>query len=241
MDDQALKDYFKYDEADLNANRSGRLSANQQQQRAAHQKNARNSAVRGGVILLAFAAVFPFLIFPQAASAWQKMDIGAVIGFGLAALVWVLVWAGLGISNLSTRLRLPPGAALKKAQGPVNLAAVNKGPARDFLLHVGKTEFIVDEGLAPLIIQGDSYAVYFIESGSGMQTGADGKKILSMERIKPVPPKINPPAPALSQPPIPPAARNACPNCGFANPVGSRFCHQCGKAYPASSLTPGPL
>jgi hypothetical protein len=38
MDDQILKEYFKFDEIDINANRNGRLSDNQQKNFIKHEK-----------------------------------------------------------------------------------------------------------------------------------------------------------------------------------------------------------
>ncbi len=76
MEDQALKDYFHFDEGDLQANRNGQLSDRQRRIVLADQKSDRRWNLMGGlgcgVGLLAIASIFPLVFIPMGLTALRE-------------------------------------------------------------------------------------------------------------------------------------------------------------------------
>ncbi len=76
MEDQALKNYFHFDEGDLQANRNGQLSDRQRQMMLAGQKSDRRWSLVGGlgcgVGLLAIASIFPLVFIPMGLTALRE-------------------------------------------------------------------------------------------------------------------------------------------------------------------------
>ena len=59
MDDQALRNYFEFDQADLDANRNGKLSEKQEQKLAELEKGRSPFAIGLIVVLFGIAAILP--------------------------------------------------------------------------------------------------------------------------------------------------------------------------------------
>jgi len=232
MDDQALRDYFKFDQVDLNANRIGKLSEKQLKTLVKNEKNYKKDGVRYGLIVLVIASIFPFVFIPQAVAAWQKQNMGGVIGALIPVFIWVLIWGGLGFGLIYDGLRDRSKIVLKKVQGPINLVAVESSGSHGHTyinheLHIGEEEFEVDEDLAGIIMQGDVLAIYFID---------ESQKILSVERLGSAAPSnvkyVARVVPAPADPNVAVAQGNYCSNCGSPNATGARFCNKCGKPLP---------
>ena len=192
MDDQALQDYFKFDAADLDANRNGKLSEKQQQKLVQEKTSSKKWGTWGGFIgglfFLGIASIFPIVFIPMAVASWQQHDIGGTIGNLIGPIIWVLVWGAIGVFLVVSGFRRafkPPESKvlLKKVAGPINIVAVEESGSHgstyiDHELHIGKEEFDVDEDLAGLMMQGDVYAIYYTEDLDGTD-----QEILSVEKL----------------------------------------------------------
>jgi len=177
MEDQALKNYFHFDEGDLMANRNGQLSPKQQQALVSDQKSGRLWGVVGGfgcgLGLLAIASIFPIVFIPVGLASLQSHEAGGAIGAFIGAGVWALIWGGIGVfalwSGFSSIVDKPTPLTLQRVAGPVNLVGVERTSGGEHHhtyiqheLHIGGQEWDVDSSLAGYIMQGDVYAVYFV-------------------------------------------------------------------------------
>ena len=102
MDDQDIKDYFIFDDADLDANRNGKLSEKQQKKLKQQDKNAKKFNIPAAIFFFAIASILPIIFFPMAISSWQQHDLGGVFGSSIGSLVWLLVWGGIGYFFLNS-------------------------------------------------------------------------------------------------------------------------------------------
>lgn len=193
MDDQALRDHFHFDEADLNANRYGRLSERQQQNLFEQYNSGKRFGFLGGlgcgVFFFAVASIFPIAVTPHALAALQKGNTGEAVGTFIGIGVWVLIWGGIGCygfwSAISSVSKQKPVVSLKSVVGSINLVGVERSTSsgtgmqrttRTYIqheLHVGQQTFDVDEELGGYLMQGDTYAVYFVNED----------EIMSLERL----------------------------------------------------------
>lgn len=193
MDDPALADFLHFDETDLYDNRNGRLSERQQQNLLEEYKSGRRLGFIGGlgcgIFFFAAASIFPILITPHALAALQKGNQGEAIGMFIGIGVWVLIWGGIGCigfrSAISSVTKKKPAIALKSVVGPINLVGVEKETSSgtgihrttstyiQHELHIGRQKFEVDGDLGGYLMQGDTYAIYYI----------DEDQIMSMERV----------------------------------------------------------
>jgi hypothetical protein len=191
MDDQALRDYFKFDEADLTANRNGTLTEKQKQKLIKDNKSSKTFGIGCGigalVLFLGIASIFPIVFIPMGLHTMQEGDMGGAIGSFIAAGVWALIWGGIGIvagvSGLKSGTENKSKVVLKTAAGPINLVGVEHTGEHghtyiEHELHIGKEEFDVDEDVAGFMMQGDPYAFYFIENLDGTE-----KNVMSVERL----------------------------------------------------------
>jgi hypothetical protein len=188
MEDQSLKDYFHFDEGDLQANRNGQLSAKQRQNLLAGQKSDRRWGLVGGlgcgVGFLAIASIFPLVFIPLGLTQLQKGDMGGAIGSLIPAVIWALIWGAIGFfaiwGGVNGAINKPEPLTLKSVTGPVNIVGVERTSGGkhhhtyiQHELHIGDQEFDVQESLAGHVMQGDTYAVYYV----------DDDNVLSLERL----------------------------------------------------------
>ena len=181
MDEQKLKDYFKFDDGDLQANRQGKLSEKQKSNLLKAKKDWKKGNLKYGweliaaglviaVLIIGINGVISFLNDPQ-----PHLDLGALI----TAFVLFIICGGLGFLLLLAGFKGKTDISedrVKKADGHINLDAFAVNNSE---LHVGNKTFEIDEvgieadgRLANLITQGEVYAVYY--------DGSDDR-ILSME------------------------------------------------------------
>ena len=221
MDDQSLRAFFKFDEADLNANRSGRLSQKQQRDLVKLRKGHQKFFTGLGLALLVIASISPLV--------YKKFDTGTI--------VWVVIWGVFGCLSLIRTLTFKFDFSknkVKRIEGPLHVV---EGTGRDWnnhYLHIGKEQYEVDEKLAGCIHQGDTYAFYFesIDGEAGAILSAEWLESAAYKKNKPVAAAVPDPGQPVSDPNAPVAQGNYCTNCGSPNPAGSRFCNKCGKALP---------
>jgi hypothetical protein len=173
VSDSSLMNYFKFDEADLAANRNGQLTDQQKSRLVREDKRDRTWSVVGGGFLILIGLVGLVIAI---AAGMADPDWGFRIGFGLAfGCIWPLVWGGIGVGILS-RAFSKFQVNLLRATGPVNVVKVERTSTSTdsdgfshthhyfvYEMHVGGKSFDVTGELADIMMQGDTYAVYYTE------------------------------------------------------------------------------
>ncbi len=173
MSDEALKQYFKFDDADLQANRNGQFTEKQKARLVKEDKRDRTGSILGGGFLL-FIALIGIVIAIAAGAA--DPDWGFRIGFGLGfGCIWPLCWGGVGYFILQRAFQKFQ-VKLQRAMGPVNIIKAERTSTSTdsdgfshthhyfvYEMHVGGQSFDVTGDLADIMMQGDTYAVYYTE------------------------------------------------------------------------------
>ena len=162
MQDQKLKDYFKFDEADLDANRKGSFSDAQKKKISADQSNSFHSDVwiAGCASPLAIG-LLGWMVYLIIQGHINSSNGGVVVNLGIWGFI-VLIVALLAIRAMFVRHQF----RLAKVQGPINIVreVVHGEHGHTSVyheLHIGGKEFEVDEGLADVMLQGDEYIIYY--------------------------------------------------------------------------------
>jgi hypothetical protein len=180
MFDEQLMKYFKFDEADLQANRSGQLTEKQTTGMAEDDKYNKIFGAIGGIFLF-LIAVLGFYVGVSGFS--QSYDIRG----RLTAVVLVAAWGGLfgGLCARTMRHAFSKfQVRILKAEGPVNIVKVERTSTRPngttsrfyaYEMHIGTGTFDVTSDLAGYMMQGDIYAIYYTQDSE--------KEILSTELI----------------------------------------------------------
>ena len=174
--DQQLMDYFKFDQADLEANRAGQFSEKQRARIFKEDTSDRSgSRIFGGVLLFIGAIGFCGALF----AIINDPDWGFRIGFGLSfGVLWPLIWGGLGwmiMMNSFSKHEF----ILASVQGPANIVRGERTGSDHTThiyheLHIGGQEFNVEANLADVMMQGNQYILYYIK---------DSSEILSAEEV----------------------------------------------------------
>jgi len=167
MFDQQVMDYFKFDAADLEANRNSRFTDKQKARLAKEAKAAKTlGIIIGGVLMLIGLGGLAGAITGWIGDSDWEFRIGFGLGFGC---IWPLVWGGIGWGILQGSFSKRE-LKLAKVQGPVNIVKVERtSHGRDHTsyyvheLHVGGQSFDVQGNLADIIMQGDEYVFYYID------------------------------------------------------------------------------
>ena len=173
MGDSHLMNYFKFDEADLAANRNGQLTDKQKSRLIKEDRRDRTWSVVGGGFLILIGLVGLVIAI---AAGMADPDWGFRIGFGLGfGCIWPVVWGGIGVTILR-RAFSKFQVQLERATGPVNIIKAERTSTSTdsdgfthtshyfvYELHIGGKSFDVQPNLADIMMQGDTYAVYFTE------------------------------------------------------------------------------
>jgi hypothetical protein len=180
-----LQKYFNFTEADLLANRNGRLSPAQHKRLVADEKSWDKLRLAGGILLLIVAALPPLFIGLAARSNpgefLSQTPLPLLIFLALMIVVWMPVWAVFGVRAISDGLSTNRDFPMRKAEGPVNFVKEKYYDStahlykEDYELHVGGIAFDCDSDLADMLMRKDVYAVYYVEKS---------KEILSVEKLK---------------------------------------------------------
>ena len=112
----------------------------------------------------------------------QEIGLAGIIGISFGALVWLLVWGGIGVFMIRSSVSKPNlNVKILKVEGNVNLVGVRRssgGKTHHYYtqdqLHIGGMEFDVDSEFANFVMQAEHYAVYYQE---------DTTEILSLEQL----------------------------------------------------------
>jgi hypothetical protein len=173
MLDQQLMNYFNFDAADLQANRNGQFTDKQKARLVKEDRRDRTWSIVGGGFLILIGLIG--LVIAIAAGAADP-DWGFRIGFGLGfGCIWPLVWGGIGF-GIMNRAFSKFQVRLQRAMGPVNIIKAERTSTSTdsdgfshtshywvYELHVGGKSFDVQANLADIMMQGDTYSVYFTE------------------------------------------------------------------------------
>lgn len=175
MSDFALREFFGFDESDLFANRSGRLSPKQQAKINEIEKGANQIFVWAGVVFILLALAGTYGIFrPVIGSDWKFTGISDVVGpiLGLTVIWGILGFLTVGSFRLS---RSSTDSSIQKVEGKVNFVKAEKRKSyktasgstsyrtvEEYELRVGRIAFEdVEEELLNIIEEGDTYAFYY--------------------------------------------------------------------------------
>jgi hypothetical protein len=189
MSDVKLRKFFEFDESDLVANRSGKLSAKQKSKLETSEKGADQIFIGAGVVFIIAALVIIYFVAGDSIlklfsgeSLTSDDTLAIVLGGGLPALLFGFFAFGafkLGTSKMDN--------SVQTVQGKVNFVKVEKQvptstssvssyrTVQQYELRVGKIAFEnVAEELLNIIDEGDTYTFYYTKQV---------KQILSCEFI----------------------------------------------------------
>jgi hypothetical protein len=170
--DKELQKYFDFDEADLFANRSGVLTSKQRERIEDNSQFTRKLFLIAGIVVFGIGILPSIILFFSKAETWFL-------------IIWSIVWisacsfAGIKVIRMGSPDR--KDFDLKSVEGKVNIVKednynyTTKQRAVDYELHIGGVRFDVVSELADIMMQGDSYAIYYMEGT---------KDIVSAEKIK---------------------------------------------------------
>lgn len=165
MDQKGLKEYFLFNEIDLEANRLGRLSDKQKKKLLDWQYTYRNSNLKVGAFCVGLSLLVTFLGFVL-----PSIQAGEIIYDGLPVSIgFLLIMGGIGTFFLYKGFMIKvhsPNARVVKVEGPVNILVVQQTTTKGRYyvkneLHVGGKGFQVNAGLADVMMQGEIYAIYY--------------------------------------------------------------------------------
>jgi hypothetical protein len=176
VNDELLKKYFDFDEGDLSAKRLGRMTPRQQARRASGEKFVKRLALVAGLVVLLIAVGPSVILWPFGENGPEDH-----LTFWI---IWSLVWIPLGGFFAFKLIRFsgsrPKEARVCKVEGPINLIKEESYSSSmhrtvdEYELHVGGQTFDVESEAGDIMMQGDVYAIYYIEGE---------QDILSVERL----------------------------------------------------------
>lgn len=157
MDERRLRRLFRFNEADLAANRRGHFSENQIRRLEAEARKERKSAWESAAILFVIAAAGMAVGISIGSIAPTLLSRIAMYVF-MGAL-WPLVWASRGIQIIigANALREPH---LSFVRGQVRVISHDDG---EYILQVDGIEFDVDGNPSDAFVHGDEYTIYYVE------------------------------------------------------------------------------
>jgi hypothetical protein len=189
MADIKLRKFFEFDESDLAANRSGKLSAGQKSRLETSEKGADQIFIGAGIFFIIVALIVIYFVAGESIlklfsgeSLSSSDTLAIVLGGGLPALLFGFFAIGafkLGTSKMDN--------SVQTVQGKVNFVKVEKQvptstssvasyrTVQQYELRVGKIAFEnIGEELLNIIEEGDTYAFHYTKQA---------KQILSCEFI----------------------------------------------------------
>lgn len=189
MSDVQLRKFFEFDESDLAANRSGKLSAKQKTKLETSEKGADQIFIGAGIFFIVIALIIIYFVAGESIlklfsgeSLTSSDTLSIVLGGGLPTLLFGFFAYGafkLGTSKLDNSVQTVQGKVnfvKVEKQVPTSTSSVsNYRTVEQYELRVGKIAFEnVDEELLNIINEGDTYVFNYTK-----QT----KQILSCEFI----------------------------------------------------------
>jgi hypothetical protein len=164
MPDASLMSFFKFNEADLSANKAGRFSAAQQERLKHQDKWKRGGSLGGGVVALIVALaslIFAIIFLVNNHDPESGPEMG--IAFGI---VVPLVFGFFGVRNLWKAFG-PREMRVANVQGPASIA-IRKWRDEQGVefshaeLRIGGRKFLQTTGLPNAMSNGKEYRVYYV-------------------------------------------------------------------------------
>jgi hypothetical protein len=166
MDEQKLREYFDFDETDLDANRKGHLSEKQRNRLEAKTKYRPGSEWIVGSILFLIAGIGIFggvSAILNAPSVIERIVFGSLFG-----VLWPYIWGKLGLGYIHS-FRPKKNGRVKVERGRLRLF---KRKAPDIIAYyelcVGDRTVELEDDLTDMVTQGDQYAMYYLANTKGM-------------------------------------------------------------------------
>ena len=166
MNEQKLREYFDFDEADLDANRKGYLSEKQLKQVEESTRPRLSFELIAGSILFLVAGAGIFggvrIIF-TGSNVIERIVFGLLLG-----LLWPYVWGKMGLALINFS-RPKKNVRVKVERGRLKFFE-HKSPdtIAYYELRVGGRVIEVEDDLTDMVAQGDSYAIYYLEKSKGL-------------------------------------------------------------------------
>jgi len=185
MNNKSIQDLFHFDTADLEVNRKGDLSPKQRERLARNLGIARKWGMIFGIGLFGITICLVLsivVIFLRSNASLEKIIWAGFIGFfALVTFLAALYSISRGFKKTKNQV--------EKVQGPIKITTIEKfdqdigGQYTQSTLYVGGREFSILSELAGYVIQGDTYAVYFIRNSGYSKKASASSTILSMELV----------------------------------------------------------
>jgi len=180
MEDPKLRDHFKFDEADLQANRSGNFSRDQKKKLySRHSSAVTQKRVVSGVVIPVSIGMLVWMVYRiyKDIVNGNGSDLGPVVLLGIIGALLLL--AGSYILRISF---IGPTYVLKKVTGPINIikTGIAAEDAWRYELHVGGEIFNLhlDSTAGDVMTQGEPYIIYYSQ---GVENNL--REILSAELV----------------------------------------------------------
>ncbi len=172
LDERKLQEYFNFDEEDLGANRMGLLSEKQLKHLYAGRKPVAGRDLGIGVLLFLIGGVGIFASVSAVLHAPGMLErIIFVLIFGI---LWPYFFGKLGLQMLDAS-RPKRNTRVKTKRGKLQVSRREApGIIPYYELHIGNRRVEVESDLAGMVVEGDQYAMYYLEKTRG---------ILSLERL----------------------------------------------------------
>jgi len=168
MNEQRLRKFFHFTEADLLANSRGGFSETQRQRLSQQAKAEQASARSSAVILFVIAAAG--LAIGLTIGSIAPMGMGRILILVFMGVLWPFAWAGKGVNILLAARKLQE-PRLRQVSGPVHIL---RHEDAEYVLQVEGHDFDLDGNPSGVIMEGDEYIVYYLEAT---------EEILSMEYL----------------------------------------------------------
>jgi hypothetical protein len=171
MIDKELQKYFSFDEADLFANRSGALTSKQRERLEGDAQFAKTLFLVIGIV------IFSVGILPSIIMFFTKASTHFLIFW---SSLWIPICSFFGIVVIRIGGKNKTDFALKSVEGKINIVKednynyTTKTATTDYELHIGGVTFDVESDLSDIMMQGDTYAIYYLKGT---------KEIMSAEKI----------------------------------------------------------
>jgi len=160
FEDEKLKEYFKFDAVDLDANRQGQFSEKQQIRLIEADRRIQRRFGWRSIPLFLIAGIGPLAAI--SAGDFFGLSWKIIWGFG-----WTGVWGGIGLVMLLSSLSKPKPLALAKVKGNVNIVrersyrSSTRRHSTSLQLCIGRHSFDAEEYIADVLMQGNEYILYY--------------------------------------------------------------------------------
>jgi hypothetical protein len=174
MDAKKLQVYFNFDEADLEANRKGRLTEKQKKRFKMQDNSKGRDNLAMGLVFLVVAGLG---LFVGVIAAIQGPDLISKIAFGACfGVFWPFVWGAIGWNMLKpTRRRPSNNPRVKAERGPLKLVRHEPQDGVPYLeIKVGSHSVETDADLSDVVAEGEEYALYYLQKTN---------EVVSLERV----------------------------------------------------------